>query len=516
MAECLYRLRNEEGVVVAKKKVKPKKAPKKSAPPRPKARKSSNGVYGALKSLANFEELFGSDLSSSPVHVSGRYVWNGTPAFLVTTLSSEAATTTLFNWGYWPIPGHSAEFTKQESVVWVRGTEVLHHYHLQDINQVDYFGAESRPELESITFPKSAEEATTILGGFLDVELFDPAVHTFDEGVLDDVESFEKQWKSLAKLKPVKFAEKSTPLSESRAVRDVEYLTEKTLTPEIKEFLSLAGLPLVDFEDDHNDWFLEEFGEDARWELGDAVDNGDPVQYEMIWQTEESMKRFFWPLSAATLLSLPYLIDLDIVKGKVIDLGSGMGLTSCFMAWNWPECHVTAIELTTSGNIRAKEIAKKLGITNIEFVEAALQQFPPNHEFDLVTSFLTAHEVGALNKLHEIYGHDSHSDEFAAINLEKYQSAYAQFVGDLLNDDGSVFSVERLGHKYEQCAWIGGLQNAGIYIALEQSTFVYPFKPSWGHRERLPVFVGSRKDTNLSFDEFMDWYNRHPFGKDVE
>ena len=482
---------------------------------RPKKKESLNVGYGALKGLANFGELFGLGLSNSPVHVSGRYVWRGTPAFLVTNLSGEAATTTLFNWGYWPIPGHSAQFTKQQSVVWVRDTNVLHRYGLEDINQVNYFGAESCSELESITFPKSAEEATTILGGILDVELFDPAVHTFDEGVLDDVESFEKQWKSLAKLKPGKFAEKSTPLSKSRAVRDVEYLTEKALTSEIAEFLSLAGLPQVDFEDDHNDWFLEEFGEDARWELGNAVDNGDPVQHEMIWQTEESMKRFFWPLSAATLLSLPYLIDLDIVKGKVIDLGSGMGLTSCFMAWNWPECHVTAIELTTSGNIRAKEIAKKLGITNIEFIEVALQQFPPNREFDLVTSFLTAHEIGSLNKLHEIYGHDSHSDEFAAINLEKYQSAYAHFVGDLINDDGLIFSLERLGHKSEQCAWIGGLRNAGIHVDLKKSTFVYPFEPSWGHRERLPVFVGSRKGTNPTFDEFMEWYDQHPFGRDL-
>ena len=501
---------------MVKKKVKPKKATKKSAPARPEKKESLNVGYGALKGLANFGELFGLGLSSSPVHVSGRYVWCGTPAFLVTTLSGEAATTTLFNWGYWPIPGHSAEFTKQESVVWVRGTNVLHYYHLQDISQVDYFGAESRPELESITFPKSAEEATTILGGFLDVELFDSEVHTFDEGVLDDVESFEKQWKSLAKLKPGKFAEKSTPLSESRAMRDVEYLTEKALTSEIAEFLSLAGLPLVDFEGEPNDWFLEEFGEDARWELSEALSDCSPWQYELVWQTDESMKRYFWKISAATLLSLPHLIAQDIVKGRVADLGSGMGLTSCFMAWNWPECHVTAIELTTNGNIRAKEIAKKLGITNIGFINEDLGDIEQVKKFDLVTTFLTAHELGYLNNLHGIYGHDSHSDEFAAINLEKYQSAYAQFVGDLLNDDGSAFSVERLGHKSEQCAWIGGLQNAGIHIDLDQSTFVYPFNSNWGHRERLPVFVGSRRDTNLTFDHFMAWYNRHPFGRDVK
>ena len=293
-------------------------------------------------------------------------------------------------------------------------------------------------------------------------------------------------------------------------------LTERSLTFEIFDFMELVDLPLKDYEEDNNDWFLEEFGEDARYELADAVESQDPVQYELIWQTHESMRRFFWPLSASTLLSLPHLIDRDIVKGRVADLGSGMGLTSCFMAWNWPECHVTAVELTRNGNIRAKEIAERLGITNIEFIEHDLGDIEQVSKFDLVTTFLTAHEIGSLNKLQDIYGHESHSDEFARINLEKYQSDYAQFVGDLLNDEGSVFSLERLGGMAEQCAWIGGLRNSGVFIDLAQSTFVYPFDAGWGRRERLPVFVGSRQETNLSMDNFEEWYNQHPFGRDVE
>lgn len=501
---------------MVKKKVKLKKAVRRSSPARSKAKKPSTKNYGVLKNLINFDELFGSVSLSAPIHVSGRYVWNGTPAFLVTTLSGEAATTTLFNWGYWPIPGLSAEFMKQESVVWVRDTDVLHHYRLEDINQVNYFRTRSRPEFKFLSFPKSAEEATNILGGFLNVERFDPAVHTFDESVLDDVESFEEQWKSLAKLRPGKFAEKSSRLPKSKVLQDVGYLTERALTPEIKEFLSLAGLPQVDSEDDPNDWFLEEFGEDARWELGDAVDNCDPVQYEMIWQTEESMKRFFWQISSATLLSLPHLIDRDIVKGRVADLGSGTGLTSCFMAWNWPECHVTAVELTANGNIRAKEIAKRLGITNIEFMEHDLGDIDPVTKFDLVTTFLTAHELGSLDMLHNVYRHQSHDDKFAEINLKKYRSDYADLVSGLLTHDGYVFSVERLGDPATQSAWVGSLRNAGVHIDLEQSTFVYPFEPNWGHRERLPLFVGSRKDTNPTFDDFMGWYNRHPFGRDVK
>jgi len=293
-------------------------------------------------------------------------------------------------------------------------------------------------------------------------------------------------------------------------------LTERSLTFEIFDFMEFVNLPLKDYEEDDNDWFLEEFGEDARYELADAVDSQDSVQYELIWQTHESMRRFFWPLSASTLLSLPHLIEQDIVRGNVVDIGSGMGFAACFMAWKWRDCHVTAVELSTNGNIRAREMAKRAGLHNITFVESALEQFPPKHEFDLVTSFLTAHEVGSLNKLHEIYGHESHSDEFARINLEKYQSDYVQFVGDLLNDEGSIFSLERLGCMAEQCAWIGGLRNSGVFIDLEQSTFVYPYKASWGGRERLPVFVGSRQETDLSMDNFEEWYHRYPFGTAVE
>ena len=293
-------------------------------------------------------------------------------------------------------------------------------------------------------------------------------------------------------------------------------LTERSLTFEIFDFMELVDLPLKDYEEDNNDWFLDEFGEDVRYELADAVDSQDPVQYELIWQTHESMRRFFWPLSASTLLSLPHLIEQDIVRGNVVDIGSGMGFAACFMAWKWRDCHVTAVELSANGNIRAREMAKRAGLHNITFVESALEQFPPNHEFDLVTSFLTAHEVGSLNKLHEIYGHESHSDEFARINLEKYQSDYALFVSDLLNKQGSVFSLERLGGMADQCAWIGGLRNSGVFIDLAQSTFVYPYKASWGRRERLPVFVGSREEIDFSMDNFEEWYNEHLSGRDVK
>ena len=97
----------------------------------------------------------------------------------------------------------------------------------------------------------------------------------------------------------------------------------------------------------------------------------------------------------------------------------------------------------------------------------------------------------------------------------KFQDSYAQFVSHLLNDDGKVFSLERLGHMADQCAWVGGLRNAGLFVDLERSGFVYPYNVSLGGRERLPIFVGSRQETELSADGFEDWYSQHPFGRDV-
>ena len=120
-------------------------------------------------------------------------------------------------------------------------------------------------------------------------------------------------------------------------------LTERSLTFEIFDFLELVDLPLREYEDDPYEWFENEFCEEERYALGEMADSQDPTQYELIWQTHESMRRFFWPLSASTLLSLPHLIKQDIVHGNVVDIGSGMGFAACFMAWKWRDCHVTAV-----------------------------------------------------------------------------------------------------------------------------------------------------------------------------
>ena len=46
-------------------------------------------------------------------------------------------------------------------------------------------------------------------------------------------------------------------------------LTERSLKFEIFDFMELVDLPLKDYEDAHNDWFENEFGEEERYALGE-------------------------------------------------------------------------------------------------------------------------------------------------------------------------------------------------------------------------------------------------------
>ena len=191
-----------------KKQVSSKKSSKKGVKSRTDEEKNSKAFHGVLKALDNYDELF----DTSPMHVSGRYVNNGAPSFLVTTLSNQAATATVYDWGYWPNPGCRAEFTEMESIVWVKDTNVTHNYQLEDIGAVNYLGETERPELQFFPFPRKVEDAAKLLGGLLNLEKFDRDVHAFDEGALDDVESFEKQWKKLSKLRPVEFVPRAFQL----------------------------------------------------------------------------------------------------------------------------------------------------------------------------------------------------------------------------------------------------------------------------------------------------------------
>jgi len=192
-----------------KKQISSKKLPKKGVKSKTDGDEISNVFHRVLEALDNFDELF----DTTPIHVSGRYVQsNGTPSFLVTTLSNQAATATVYGWGYWPFPGCRAEFTEEESIVWVKDTNVIHNYRLEDIDKVSYFGESDHPELQFFPFPRKVEDAAKLLGGLLNLEEFDKDVHTFDEAALDDVESFERQWKKLSKLRPVEFVQRAFQL----------------------------------------------------------------------------------------------------------------------------------------------------------------------------------------------------------------------------------------------------------------------------------------------------------------
>jgi hypothetical protein len=148
-------------------------------------------------------------------HLSGRYVdENESPALLVSQLVGSLAIISVYSYGFWPIPGHEANFTETKSIVWYRGGRELFFFTMYDPGGCNLEAKFTCEKLEDYLFPTEAERAAELLGGWLNLTPYDSKVHEFDESVVDDMETFTTVWKKYSKLKTVNFVSPRPKLHE--------------------------------------------------------------------------------------------------------------------------------------------------------------------------------------------------------------------------------------------------------------------------------------------------------------
>ena len=71
---------------------------------------------------------------------------------------------------------------------------------------------------------------------------------------------------------------------------------------------------------------------------------------------------------------------------QILDLACGTGIFTFAMRERWPECHVTGVELREEYLKEAREHARKVGDTQVEFVLSDAQLFHSDKRFDAITS----------------------------------------------------------------------------------------------------------------------------------
>ena len=138
--------------------------------------------------------------------LSGRFVdENGSPALLYSYVFEDLAILSVYSYGFWPIFGSEAGFIQTRSIVWYRGSNQVLFFRMYDADGCDLEMRYTCDELDDYLFPTEAVDAATIMGGWLDLDIYDPKIHEFDESVIDDTERFNEVWSQYSSLSVIHF-----------------------------------------------------------------------------------------------------------------------------------------------------------------------------------------------------------------------------------------------------------------------------------------------------------------------
>jgi len=253
-------------------------------------------------------------------------------------------------------------------------------------------------------------------------------------------------------------------------------------------------------------------------EFGDCVEareNGEKVDpYILKNQTIEFANAIAAQFDIAKLRStaLWFLREQFQLNEKVVlEVGCDNGILLCLIATIFPHTKFTGIDPCEPAIKIARERAKFLELTNIEFQVATIDTFVKELNqtyFDLIFSVTVFHEIladGLYDSSKTIM-----SDSNSTFSIEEADNEFVpkcveindlKVLTQLLSIDGKFISVDRWGTECDLLKWIRLNEKVGLCCSLPSSNMIR-FKGSSGQSEILPltVFYKSSKAPLLACD----------------
>lgn len=151
--------------------------------------------------------------------------------------------------------------------------------------------------------------------------------------------------------------------------------------------------------------------------------------------------------------------NADCFKGTVIDYACDCGIVTCFIARMNPDSHIIGIDVNSSAIDNANALAKKLGVTNVEFVCGDVFEYVAENKADCACSFRSLLDVcmARTNDL-PFFGERA----WREAQYKNAFSDYANVIANNLKDDGKLISVERYTADYGLLGWMMALEEAGV------------------------------------------------------
>lgn len=208
---------------------------------------------------------------------------------------------------------------------------------------------------------------------------------------------------------------------------------------------------------------------------------------------------------AAKLKSVAiWLLEEEIVAGKVLEIGCDNGILLCLLAEAYPDVSFVGIDSSAPAIEIAKIRATQLNISNVKFKCLPLKKSIAGEigsEFNLVFSVAVFHELLDEDLLG--FSHGSKIDEGdSGFSIEDVDHSFSKQVkkvdellevNDLLATNGFFVSVDRWPDYSLTLRWIRLAENSNLTISMKRSSLL-EHKNVVGKSEFLPVTVFSKNN----------------------
>lgn len=148
---------------------------------------------------------------------------------------------------------------------------------------------------------------------------------------------------------------------------------------------------------------------------------------------------------------------------RVLDIGCDNGILTCFYALLWPNAQITGIDICSTGIDRARELATLLGLPNVRFEIASIDQLGTTSasSFDLILTTTVLHESGLFAELNPKSGF---LDE--ALTPARPPSAHKAFndISRMLTPNGAWLGAEVIDTPHLLWRWIKSLEHVNLSI----------------------------------------------------
>ncbi|MCR5034493.1 MAG: class I SAM-dependent methyltransferase [Clostridia bacterium] len=193
---------------------------------------------------------------------------------------------------------------------------------------------------------------------------------------------------------------------------------------------------------------------------------------------------------------------------QILDVGCDTGIVSCFLAREFPESHITAIDDGEAGVVIAKELAHRLSLFNIEFKCIKLEE--ETGKYDTVFSSRVLHENLLFSKFS---GFAPFKEK--CIHASSAVLPYLEQLQERIATGGNLISIERLATGASKVGYKIALNKCGL--CADEDSFGELKCKTMGETEVLTTTIAAKivGGDELSADEIVQrtvdsWIDKTP------